>query len=99
LTQISWWLLALLIIIVAGFIALVVVLTIRTYRNQVATGREDLRGKTAEVTETLNPEGMVIHQGDLWTAISDSGKIEPGEEVTITEVKGLKLYVTKKAKE
>jgi membrane-bound ClpP family serine protease len=35
----------------------------------------------------------------LWTAIAEDSKIEAGEEVTITKVEGLKLWVTKKSKE
>ncbi len=95
----NWWLLALLIILIVGFIAIIIILTIRTYRHQATTGKEDLKGKTAEVRETLNPEGVVFYPGDLWTAVSDSGTLEPGEEVIITDVKGLKLLVKKKAKE
>jgi membrane-bound serine protease (ClpP class) len=96
---VNWWLLALLIILILGFMAIIIILTIRTYRHQATTGKEGLKGKIAEVRETLNPEGVVFYQGDLWTAISDSGTIEPGEEVIITDVKGLKLLVKKKAKE
>ncbi|HEX7476089.1 MAG TPA: NfeD family protein [Dehalococcoidales bacterium] len=95
----AWWLLALLIILVGGFITLAVYLTIRTYHRQVITGKEDLKGKIAEVKETLDPEGEVIYQGDLWTARSISGKIEAGEEVIITEVQGLKVIVKKIEKE
>jgi membrane-bound serine protease (ClpP class) len=96
---VAWWLLALLIILVGGFIALAVYLTVRTYHRQATTGKEDLNGKIAEVRETLDPEGEVIYQGDLWTARSISGKIEAGEEVIITEVKGLKVIVKKIEKE
>jgi membrane-bound serine protease (ClpP class) len=95
----AWWLLALLIILVVGFIALAVYLVIRTYQRQATTGKEELQGKIAVVKETLDPEGVVFYLGDLWTAVSRSGKIEPGEEVIITEVQGLKLIVTKFTKE
>jgi membrane-bound serine protease (ClpP class) len=92
----NWWLLALLIILVVGFIVLAVVLIIRTYRRQVTTGKEELKGKTAEVKETLDPQGLVFYQGDLWEALSTSGKVEAGEEVIITKIEGLKLIVKKK---
>jgi len=98
LTVLGLWMLALLIIL-AGLIVLVIILVVRTYRRQATTGKEDLRGKIAVVKETLDPEGLVFYQGDLWTALSNSGRIESGEEVIITEVKGLKLLVMKKAKE
>ena len=95
----NWWLLALLIILVGGFIVLAVVLIVQTYRRQATTGKEELKGKTAEAKETLDPKGLVFYQGDLWEALSTSGKVEAGEEVIITEVKGLKLIVKKKEKE
>jgi membrane-bound serine protease (ClpP class) len=98
LTVLGLWLLALLIIF-AGLIVLVIILVVRTYRRQATTGKEGLRGKIAVVKEPLDPEGLVFYQGDLWTALSNSGRIESGEEVIITEVKGLKLLVMKKAKE
>ncbi|MBE9482791.1 MAG: NfeD family protein, partial [Chloroflexi bacterium] len=44
----------------------------------------------------LEPKGVVFIQGERWTAVSEKGRVEPGEEVIITKVDGLKLYVTKK---
>jgi membrane-bound serine protease (ClpP class) len=58
-----------------------------------------LIGKTAAVKEALKPEGTVFLEGECWSAISESGPVKPGEEVVITKVDGLKLYVTKKEKE
>ena len=52
-------------------------------------------GKTAVVTTTLDPKGTVFVEGEQWTAISEEDRIEPGEEVTISRVDGLKIYVTK----
>jgi membrane-bound ClpP family serine protease len=36
--------------------------------------------------------------GERWEATLDEGKVEPGEEVVITKVEGLRLRVTKKNK-
>ena len=44
----------------------------------------------------MKPKGTVFIDGERWTAISEKGRMEPGEEVIITKVDGLKLYVTKK---
>jgi len=44
----------------------------------------------------MDPRGTVLIQGEHWVAISDKGRIEPGEEVIITKVEGLKLRVMKK---
>jgi membrane-bound ClpP family serine protease len=92
------WVITLLILIVA-FIVFAVLRSIDAHHRQPTTGKEDLRGKTAIVRETLDPEGTVFREGELWTAISNSGKIESGEEVIISKVRGLKLWVTNKAKE
>ena len=97
--QVDWWVVAVVIVLIIAFVTFVVLRIIVTYRHQATTGKEDLLGKIAEVKETLNPEGTVLYQGDLWNAISDSGRIESGEEVIITKVDGLRLSVTKKAKE
>ena len=44
----------------------------------------------------LEPRGVVFVDGERWTAISEKGHVEPEEEVTITKVDGLKLWVIKK---
>ena len=58
--------------------------------------REELAGKTAVVKVALAPEGAVLFKGERWAAISEGGRVEPGEEVIITKVDGLRLWVTKK---
>jgi membrane-bound serine protease (ClpP class) len=93
------WLIAVVVILIAGFFAFVIHRVVRTYRRQAYTGREELVGKTAVVQTALNPEGIVLFKGERWTAISEKGGIKTGEEVTINRVDGLKLYVTKKAKD
>jgi membrane-bound ClpP family serine protease len=84
------------VFLVAAFIAVAVIWGIRAHRRQSSAGREELLGKTAEVEITLEPKGVVLVEGERWTAISEKGRVEPGEEVIITKVDGLKLYVTKK---
>ncbi len=94
--QIEPWLLAVLIIGVIAFLAAAIYWGILAHRRQVSAGREDLIGKTAEVMVALKPKGVVFVEGERWTAISEKGRAEPGEEVIITKVDGLKLWVTKK---
>jgi len=83
-------------IVVVAFLYFAVVWTLRTYRKQVAAGREDLIGKTALVKTVLEPKGIVLVEGEHWTAVLDKGSAVPDEEVIITGVDGLKLAVTKK---
>ena len=94
--QIDPWLIVLMVISVVVFLAATVIWGIRAHRRQVSAGREELVGKIAEVKVALKPKGIVFIQGERWTAISEKGQVEPGEEVIITKVDGLKMWVTKK---
>ena len=91
----SAWLIALIVIIVLAFIAISVVWGIRAHRNRIAAGREELVGRTATVETALEPRGIVLVEGEHWTAIMEKGKAEPDDEVIITRVEGLKLIVNK----
>ena len=90
------WLIAIVAIGMAAFIAIAIIWGIRAHRHQASAGREELVGKTAEVKIALEPKGIVFIEGERWTAILEKGRVEPGEEVIITKVDGLKLWVTKK---
>ena len=94
--QVDPWLIVIVAIGIAAFLAIAIIWGIRAHRHQASAGREDLIGKRAEVKIALEPKGVVFIQGERWTAISEKGRVEPGEEVIITKVDGLKLYVTKK---
>ncbi len=90
------WAIAIIVICAIAFLTVTIIWGIRAHRLRVAAGREDLIGKTAEVKVALEPKGIVLVEGERWSAVSETGRVEPGEEVTITKVDGLKLYVTKK---
>jgi membrane-bound serine protease (ClpP class) len=90
------WLITIIIIIVIILIVFVVIWGIRAHRKKVSAGKEELVGKTAVVEIALEPKGVVLVEGERWTAITDKGRVEPEEEVIITKVEGLKLTVTKK---
>ena len=94
--QIDPWLIATVTIGVGGVFAFIIHRVIRAHRRQASTGREELVGKTAVVKVALEPEGMVLFKGERWTAVSETGRVEPGETVIITKIDGLTLYVTKK---
>ena len=84
------------VIIIVIILVFVVIWSIRAQQKQIAAGKEDLVGRTAVVDIALEPKGVVLVEGERWTAITDKGQIEPEEEVIITKVEGLKLRVTKK---
>lgn len=94
--KIDPWLIAVVVIFVGGLFAFIVNQVIKAHRRQASTGREELLGKTAVVKVALQPKGTVFLKGERWTAVSETGRVEPEETVIITKVDGLKLYVTKK---
>ena len=93
--QIAPWLIIIIVIVVI-LLAVTIIWGIRAHRQRIFAGREELIGQTAEVMEALEPKGTVFIQGERWKAISEQGPVTAGEEVIITKVQGLKLYVAKK---
>ncbi len=90
------WLIAIIAIGIVAFLVVAIIWGIRAHRHQALAGREELIGRTAEVLTVMEPKGTVFIEGERWTAILEKGRVEPGEEVIITKVNGLKLRVTKK---
>lgn len=91
-------LIALVTILIAGFVTFAVFRVVAAHRTRATTGREELIGKTAVARTPLEPEGLVFYKGERWEAISEQGRIEAGEEVVITRMDGLRLYVNKKTR-
>ena len=87
------------IVFAIAFIVFVIYAIVRGQRLKLSAGVENIIGKEAVVQTTLNPKGTVLAEGELWTAIAEGSTIEPGEEVMITKVEGLKLWVTRKPEE
>jgi len=93
--QVNPWLIAIIATVITGLFVFVISRVIRVHRSQASTGWEELIGKTATVKATLEPEGLVLYRGERWKAVSESGRVEPGETVIINKVDSLKLFVTK----
>jgi membrane-bound serine protease (ClpP class) len=91
--QISPGLIAIVVIIVAGFFGFVIERVVRVHRRKVTTGREELVGKTAIARTDLSPSGQVFFKGERWEAISLSDQIKSGDYVIVERVEGLVLYV------
>jgi membrane-bound serine protease (ClpP class) len=96
LLYVDTWVIIVIAIIIVVFLALVVFWAVRAQQKHISAGKEDLVGRTAVVDIALEPKGVVLVEGERWTAITDKGRAEPEEEVIITKVEGLKLRVTKK---
>ena len=87
------------IVLAVAFVVFVIYAIVKGQRHKLSAGVEDMIGKEAVVRTALNPKGTVLAEGELWTAIAEGSKIEPGEEVIITRVQGLKLWVKKESEE
>jgi membrane-bound serine protease (ClpP class) len=94
--SLNLWAVIIIYVLLAGLVAFIIWRIIRTHRHTPTTGKEDLVGKIAIVKKKLDPEGTVLYQGEYWNAVSETGKIEPGAEVFIQKVEGLKLFVIKR---
>ena len=82
--------------VTSGFFLFVIGMGIKAQRRKPVTGIKALVGETAFTLNELNPSGRVSIHGEIWNAVSVSGKINTGEQVRVTEVKNLILYVEHK---
>jgi membrane-bound serine protease (ClpP class) len=83
-------------IVVSAVFVLIIWAVVRGQRKRKVTGIDGLVGRTAIVKKHLNPKGMVLVEGELWSAIIDKGSAKNGEEVLVKKIDGLRLIVTKK---
>jgi membrane-bound serine protease (ClpP class) len=90
------WLILLVVILVIAFAAITIIWGIRAHKMKIDAGAEEMVGRTAEVKTALRPKGSVFVEGELWTAVSESGNVDVGEEVVIKKVTGMVLTVAKK---
>jgi membrane-bound serine protease (ClpP class) len=91
--QLSPWLIAIVVIIIAGFFGFIIERVVRIHRRRATTGKEDMIGKIVIARTNLSPSGQVFFKGERWEAISLSGKVESGDSVIIDRADGLVLYV------
>lgn len=79
-----------------AFMLFVVGAVVRSRGFRVVTGREGLVGQVGHAKTRLDPQGMVLVQGELWQATSAGGPIEAGQAVEVLGVEGLRLTVRPK---
>ena len=97
--EVDWRLIVGVAVGFTAFAVFVLGAIIRGQRRRKATGPEGMIGTVAVAKTPLDPTGTVLAEGELWTEASEGGRVTPGEEVIITRVEGLKLWVAKKPKE
>lgn len=92
--QVGWPVLFALGLISAGFIIITITLALRMRHKQVTTGVEQMSGQIGTVLQAFSEQGQVQVGGEIWQARSDSA-LQAGDQVVITAVNGLTLFVEK----
>ncbi len=67
----------------------------RALRRKPMVGLLTMVGGRGKVASSLDPEGFIKINGELWRAESAVGKIDVGEEVIVKDQDGTKLIVVK----
>jgi membrane-bound serine protease (ClpP class) len=91
--QISWTVIAPVIITTAAVSLFIVGMGVRAMRHAPQTGREGMIGAIGIAKTALRPDGKLAIHGELWDAVSDA-PVEPGTSAKVLRVEGLTLYVT-----
>ncbi|OPL12912.1 MAG: hypothetical protein AVO38_14305 [delta proteobacterium ML8_D] len=83
-------------LVISGFLFIVIRAVYMVHRTRPVTGKEGIIGSTAVVSSALKPEGQVRVSGEIWQAVSETGKhIRKGEKVAVRSIDGLTLIVSK----
>jgi len=67
-----------------------------TLDQKPLTGAETIIGSSAVVVESLNPQGMVRLDGELWEAVTSEAVISSGQEVVVIGRDKMRLRVKPK---
>lgn len=91
--RVSWEVIMLVVIIVAGFVIFLLTLGVRAQFRKRSTGSEGMIGEIGTAKTDIKPEGgTVFVHGEFWNAISDQ-KIKKGQKVRVVAVKNMILTV------
>jgi membrane-bound serine protease (ClpP class) len=82
-------------VVVSGFLFIVVRAVYKAHRIKPVTGKDGIVDGTAVVSSTLRPRGQIKISGEIWNAVSDTGRsIRQGKKVRIISIDGLTLTVS-----
>ncbi|MGI5837708.1 MAG: NfeD family protein [Chloroflexota bacterium] len=76
-----------------AFFSFVVAAVVRSHRRHPTTGMESMLGQVGKAKTPLNPAGMVLIDGALWKAVSETGEVAQDELIEVTGARGLTLVV------
>ncbi|UCD19522.1 MAG: nodulation protein NfeD [candidate division WOR-3 bacterium] len=91
--RVSWEVIMLVVIIVAGFVIFLLTLGVRAQFRRRATGSEGLVGEIGTARTDIGPDGgTVFVHGEFWNAVSEK-KIASGKKVRVVKVENMTLKV------
>jgi membrane-bound serine protease (ClpP class) len=93
--QVNRWLVFTLAAFLAAFSIFMAINILRIRRMPALTGRETIVGRRAVARSALAPAGFVFMDGEYWAAEAEDGEVQPGENVIVTAIRGLRLTVRK----
>jgi membrane-bound serine protease (ClpP class) len=93
--QVSRWLVFSIAAFLAAFSIFVAINIMRIRGMPAVTGPETIVGRRAVARSALAPAGFVFMDGEYWAAEAEDGEVQPGENVIVTAIKGLRLTVRK----
>ena len=93
--RLSWQVSLLMVLVTAGFFALVVSKALVAQRRRPTTGREGLIGEEGSAQSAIDPTGKIFVRGEYWEARSDV-PIAAGDKVVVEAVEGMRLKVKRK---
>ncbi len=65
----------------------------RILRKRPVPGFSDMSGSRGRAIAPLDPEGLVMVEGEIWSAQTTDGRIESGAKIVVVRQEGLKLFV------
>ena len=94
--QVDPWLIGIVAALLAGPLGGVLRAVVRARREPVATGIEALVGSEGAATSELAPDGTVRLAGEEWRARAVDAPIHLGDPITVVDVEGVTLWVTRR---
>jgi membrane-bound serine protease (ClpP class) len=91
--EVPWPTIIGLALVTGGFFAFVMTKGLMAQRRRTVTGLEGMIGHVGQVRQVLAPVGLVLVDGEIWRAESESGPVGVGESVIVTGSEGLLLRV------
>lgn len=69
------------------------IFTTKTLKKQIPVGLPSMIGSNGKAASALVPEGMVKIKSELWSATSETGNINKGDNIEVVGEDGLRLIV------